>query len=119
MRGRRSSRAHSAAAAAAAEEENIHIAYIGHTAIYSCACVLVLEMRQVSTPGATPGNKLAPACRWGREKKTPTRILEEPAQPSFLPSVNSYRLFLLQVHGRAHFFEFLCVTRNCDSGYDE
>ena len=55
----------------------------------------------------------------GEERKTPTRILEEPAQPSFLPSVNSYRLFLLQVHGRAHFFEFLCVTRNCDSGYDE
>ena len=35
----------------------------------------------------------------GEERKTPTRILEEPAQPSFLPSVNSYRLFLLQVMG--------------------
>ena len=45
----------------------------------------------------------------GEERKTPTRILEEPAQPSFLPSVNSYRLFLLQVHGRTHFFEFLCA----------
>ena len=57
----------------------------------------------------------------GEERKTPTRILEEPAQPPFLPSVNSYRLFLLQVHGRAHFFvfEFLCATRNCDSGSDE
>ena len=39
----------------------------------------------------------------GEERKTPTRILEEPAQPPFLPSVNSYRLFLLQVHGRTHF----------------
>ena len=55
----------------------------------------------------------------GEERKTPARILEEPAQPSFLASVNSYRLFLLQVHGRIHFFEFLCATRNCDSGSDE
>ena len=64
MRGRRSSRAHSAAAAAAVDsssrqqqqqkkkkKKNIHIAYIGHTARYSCACVLVLEMRQVRLPG--------------------------------------------------------------------
>ena len=58
----------------------------------------------------------------GEERKTPTRILEEPAQPPFLPSVNSsYRLFLLQVHGhgRTHFFEFLCATRNCDPGSDK
>ena len=41
----------------------------------------------------------------------------KPAQPSFIPSANSYRLFLLQVHGRTHFFEFLCATsNNCDSG---
>ena len=53
----------------------------------------------------------------GEERKTQTRILEEPAQPSFIPSANSYRLFLLQVHGRTHFFEFLCATsNNCDSG---
>ena len=31
------------------------------------------------------------------------QISEKPAQPPFLPSVNSYRLFLLQVHGRTHF----------------
>ena len=39
----------------------------------------------------------SPAAVDGEERKTPTRILEEPAQPSFLPSVNSYRLFLLNI----------------------
>ena len=43
----------------------------------------------------------------GEERKTPARILEEPAQPSFLPSANSYRLFLLQVYGHTHFFLLL------------
>ena len=35
----------------------------------------------------------------GKKKQPAARILEEPAQPPFLPSAVSYRLFHLQVMG--------------------
>ena len=37
-------------------------------------------------------------CVKGEERKPPTRILEEPAQPTFLPSAITYRYFFYTLH---------------------